>query len=325
MPNIASSSHEPEETPLTVQTPTPTLLPANITRSPLGLGYLYQLNGYYIKVDWVQNARLQRSQWSYLTEKYNIYFLSDELAERLPTTEDNLPRPLRIFTPSVTRSITPNVEADQPSTSAPASSTPRFITAAPDLPLISESASMATTTQTTKIKETISRTDGGGDGGDGSGGNNGGGHPPISRTGDGNDDGRRRPLIHRTGGGGGGGDGGGGRPPSSSGLSDDDGGFSNGSRDTWHPAAPGGWTERRERGNKPEKFQGDRDKSEAFLLEFGRYLRMNELIYPTQSDRVDLFLLFIDHPWAVNRGRVIEDNYVEREPGYQRWEELKTI
>lgn len=115
---------------------------------------------------------------------------------------------------------------------------------------------MATTTQTTKIKETISRTGGSGDGG-------------------------------------------GDRPPSSSGLSDD-GGFSDGSRDTWRPAAPGGWTERRERGNKPEKFQGDRDKSEAFLLNFSRYLHMNEQIYPTESDRVDLFLSFIDHPWSVN-------------------------
>ena len=306
--------HELEELPLTRQTPTPTPLPANITRSPSGLGYLYRLNGYYISVDWILNARLQQSQWSYLTEKHNVYFLSDELAERTPTAEDNLPRPLRIITPAVTRSATPNIETDQPSISAPASSTPGFVTAVPDLSLTSESASMATVTQTTKIEETISRTGAGGSGGDagGSGGNAGGGG-----------DSGGRPPISRTGGGGGGG--GGGRPPSPPGLSDD-GSFSDvPSRDTWRPAGPGGWTERRERGNKPEKFQGDRDKSEAFLLDFGRYLRMNERVYPTESDRVDLFLSFIDHPWSVNRGREIEDDYVEREPGYRRWEELKTI
>ena len=159
---------------MTRQTPTLTPLPANITRSPSGLGYLYQIiNGCYIRVNWILNAHQQRSQWSYITKNYNIYFLSNKLTKRVPTAEDQLPPPLHIITP-----------------------------------------------------------------------------------GDGND-----------GGGGGGGDGGGSRPPSLSGLSDD-GGFSDGSRDTWRPVEPGGWTERRERGNKLEKFQGDMDKSEAFLLDF---------------------------------------------------------
>ena len=64
---------------------------------------------------------------------------------------------------------------------------------------------------------------------------------------------------------------------------------------------------------------------EAHLLEFRRYLRINAEVYLTESDRVDLFLSFIDHPWAVQRGLEVEDDYVEKEEGERRWETLKSI
>ena len=58
----------------------------------------------------------------------------------------------------------------------------------------------------------------------------------------------------------------------------------------------GGWKEKRERGVKPEKYKGDRPKMTHFLVDFGRYLRLNKEVYPTESDAMDLFLSCIDHP-----------------------------
>ena len=76
-----------------------------------------------------------------------------------------------------------------------------------------------------------------------------------------------------------------------------DNGDSNYSRDSWRRLeAEEGWREKRERGVKPKKFRGDRSKMMHFLVEFGRYLRLNKEVYPTESDTMDLFLLCIDHP-----------------------------
>ena len=52
---------------------------------------------------------------------------------------------------------------------------------------------------------------------------------------------------------------------------------------------------------------------------------MNAQMYPTESDRIDLFLSLIAHPWATNRGLEIEDDYLEKREGERRWEYLKEI
>ncbi|KAJ8091505.1 hypothetical protein PM082_024423 [Marasmius tenuissimus] len=58
------------------------------------------------------------------------------------------------------------------------------------------------------------------------------------------------------------------------------------------------FSELKERGIKPEHFKGNRDKTDRFCYDFGRYLCFNIAFYPKQSERVDLFLSSIDHPWA---------------------------
>ena len=52
---------------------------------------------------------------------------------------------------------------------------------------------------------------------------------------------------------------------------------------------------------------------------------MNAEIYPTESDRVDLFLSFIDHPWATQSGLEVEEDYFEKDEGDRWWETLKSI
>ncbi|KAK1220177.1 hypothetical protein PQX77_017080 [Marasmius sp. AFHP31] len=55
----------------------------------------------------------------------------------------------------------------------------------------------------------------------------------------------------------------------------------------------------KERGRKPDVFTGEREKVEDFLMEFGRYLHLDEAIYPSASNKIDLLLSedFKPHDW----------------------------
>ncbi|KAL0059097.1 hypothetical protein AAF712_014198 [Marasmius tenuissimus] len=69
-----------------------------------------------------------------------------------------------------------------------------------------------------------------------------------------------------------------------------------------------GFSELKERGIKPERFKGNRDKTDCFCYDFGRYLQFNIAFYPKQSERVDLFLSSINHPWADARSLELEND-----------------
>lgn len=61
----------------------------------------------------------------------------------------------------------------------------------------------------------------------------------------------------------------------------------------------------RERGLKPELFDGDKSKSELFLLSVKNYFALNAHIYSSDAERVQLFLSFFKHGtnagvWARN-------------------------
>ncbi|KAL0062476.1 hypothetical protein AAF712_010688 [Marasmius tenuissimus] len=68
--------------------------------------------------------------------------------------------------------------------------------------------------------------------------------------------------------------------------------------DSFRSTTTNTFSELKERGIKPERFKGNRDKTDCFCYDFGRYLRFNIVFYPKQSEQVDLFLSSIDHPWA---------------------------
>ncbi|KAK1231282.1 hypothetical protein PQX77_005597 [Marasmius sp. AFHP31] len=113
-----------------------------------------------------------------------------------------------------------------------------------------------------------------------------------------------------------------GTPPDDLGGSDDEQGTEDGrSSDSWRSAS----TARKEppnfkeRGRKPDVFTRKREELEDFLIEFGRYLCLNEAIYPSESKRIDLFLLFIKHTWAQHRSREVEDDYAGKDAVDQRW------
>ncbi|KAK1216711.1 hypothetical protein PQX77_020640 [Marasmius sp. AFHP31] len=74
-----------------------------------------------------------------------------------------------------------------------------------------------------------------------------------------------------------------------------------------------------ERGRKPDVFTGEREKVEDFLMEFGRYLRLNEAIYPSASNKIDLLLSFIKHVWARHQSKEIEDDYANKSFDEWRW------
>ena len=76
---------------------------------------------------------------------------------------------------------------------------------------------------------------------------------------------------------------------------------------------------------KPEKYRGDRPKTTHFLVDFGRYLRLNKEVYRTKSDAMDLFLSCIDHPWADQCSLEIDEDYFDKEAGDRRWEDLRTL
>ncbi|KAK1221865.1 hypothetical protein PQX77_015314 [Marasmius sp. AFHP31] len=75
----------------------------------------------------------------------------------------------------------------------------------------------------------------------------------------------------------------------------------------------------KERGRKPDVFTGKREELEDFLTEFGRYLCLNKAIYPGESEKIDLFLLFIKHAWARHRSKEVEEDYVGKDTADQRW------
>ncbi|KAJ8096308.1 hypothetical protein PM082_011464 [Marasmius tenuissimus] len=81
------------------------------------------------------------------------------------------------------------------------------------------------------------------------------------------------------------------------------------SYDSFRSTTTRGFSELKERGIKPERFTGDRDKTDRFCYDFGRYLRFNNRFYPKESERVDLFLSLIDHPWADARSLELEDDH----------------
>ncbi|KAK1216199.1 hypothetical protein PQX77_021178 [Marasmius sp. AFHP31] len=54
-------------------------------------------------------------------------------------------------------------------------------------------------------------------------------------------------------------------------------------------------------------------------MEFGRYLRLNEAIYPSASNKIDLLLSFIKHVWAHHRSKEIEDDYANKNFDEWRW------
>ncbi|KAK1218619.1 hypothetical protein PQX77_018691 [Marasmius sp. AFHP31] len=107
-------------------------------------------------------------------------------------------------------------------------------------------------------------------------------------------------------------------PPDDPGGSDNEQGSNDrkGS-DSWRSASvkePPSFTER---GRKPDIFTGKREEVEDFLMEFGRYLHLNEAIYLSASNKIDLLLLFIKHVWARHRSKEIEDGIEDFEPHNQ--------
>ena len=40
---------------------------------------------------------------------------------------------------------------------------------------------------------------------------------------------------------------------------------------------------------------------------------------------MDLFLLWIDHPWADQRSLKIDEDYFDKDPGERRWEDLEML
>ncbi|KAK1223683.1 hypothetical protein PQX77_013441 [Marasmius sp. AFHP31] len=75
----------------------------------------------------------------------------------------------------------------------------------------------------------------------------------------------------------------------------------------------------KERGRKPDVFTGKREEVEDFLMEFGRYLCLNEAIYPSASNKIDLLLTFIKHVWACHQSKEIEDDYTNKDFADWRW------
>ncbi|KAK1221884.1 hypothetical protein PQX77_015304 [Marasmius sp. AFHP31] len=81
-----------------------------------------------------------------------------------------------------------------------------------------------------------------------------------------------------------------GMPPDDPGGSDGEQGSDNGrGSDSWRSASVKEPPSFKERGRKPDVFTGKREEVEDFLMEFGRYLRLNEAIYPRDLADIDEF------------------------------------
>ncbi|KAK1219304.1 hypothetical protein PQX77_017985 [Marasmius sp. AFHP31] len=95
--------------------------------------------------------------------------------------------------------------------------------------------------------------------------------------------------------------------------------------DSWRPASVKEPPSLKEKGRKPDVFTGKREEVEDFLMEFRRYLRLNEAIYPSASNKIDVFLLFIKHVWARHRSKEIEDDYVNKAFADWRWKTWRDL
>ncbi|KAK1215622.1 hypothetical protein PQX77_021779 [Marasmius sp. AFHP31] len=111
-----------------------------------------------------------------------------------------------------------------------------------------------------------------------------------------------------------------GTPPDDPGRSDNEQGSDDrkGSN-SWRSASIEEPPNFKERGRKTDIFTGKREEVEDFLMEFGRYLRLNEAIYLSTSNKIDLLLSFIKHVWARHQSKEIEDNYANKDFADWRW------
>ncbi|KAK1222704.1 hypothetical protein PQX77_014448 [Marasmius sp. AFHP31] len=108
-------------------------------------------------------------------------------------------------------------------------------------------------------------------------------------------------------------------PDDPDGLDGEQGSDNGRGSDSWGSASIKEPPSFKERGRKPDVFTGEREKVEDFLMEFGRYLHLNEAIYPSVSNKIDLLLLFIKHVWARHRSKEIEDDYANKSFDEWRW------
>ncbi|KAK1220460.1 hypothetical protein PQX77_016778 [Marasmius sp. AFHP31] len=89
--------------------------------------------------------------------------------------------------------------------------------------------------------------------------------------------------------------------------------------DSWRSASIKELPNFKERGRKPDIFTGKREEVEDFLMEFGRYLCLNEVIDLSASNKIDLLLSFIKHVWARHQSKEIEDGYANKAFADWRW------
>ncbi|KAK1217578.1 hypothetical protein PQX77_019767 [Marasmius sp. AFHP31] len=95
--------------------------------------------------------------------------------------------------------------------------------------------------------------------------------------------------------------------------------------DSWRSASVKEPPSFKERGRKPDVFTGKREEVDDFLMDFGRYLRLNRAIYPSASNKIDLFLSFIKHVWARHRSKEIEDDYANKAFADWRWKTWRDL
>ncbi|KAK1215318.1 hypothetical protein PQX77_022077 [Marasmius sp. AFHP31] len=111
-----------------------------------------------------------------------------------------------------------------------------------------------------------------------------------------------------------------GTPPDDPGGLDGEQGSDDGrGSDSWRSASVKEPPSFKEKGRKLDVFTGKREEVEDFLMEFGRHLCLNEAIYPSTSNKIDLFLSFIKHVWARHQSKEREDDYVDKNFADWRW------
>ncbi|KAK1218024.1 hypothetical protein PQX77_019307 [Marasmius sp. AFHP31] len=117
-----------------------------------------------------------------------------------------------------------------------------------------------------------------------------------------------------------------GTPPGDPDGSDGEQGSDDGrGSDSWRSASVKEPPSFKERGRKPDVFTGKREEVDDFLMDFGRYLRLNEAIYPSASNKIDLLLSFIKHVWACHRSKEIEDDYANKAFADWRWKTWRDL
>ncbi|KAK1223680.1 hypothetical protein PQX77_013438 [Marasmius sp. AFHP31] len=117
-----------------------------------------------------------------------------------------------------------------------------------------------------------------------------------------------------------------GTPPGDPDGSDGEQGSDDGrGSDSWRSASVKEPPSFKERGRKLDVFTGKREEVDDFLMDFGRYLRLNEAIYPSASNKINLFLSFIKHVWARHRSKEIEDDYANKAFADWRWKTWRDL